>query len=64
MEKPIRVWSRERTGHSKHSVPKKKTRDDSTYAHHQMVNTKIRLIMFFADEDRETLDTSKNKTES
>ena len=26
------------------------TRDDSTHGHHQMVNTKIRLIIFFADE--------------
>ena len=29
------------------------TRDDST--HHQMVNTEIRLIMFFAAEDGEAL---------
>ena len=31
------------------------TRDDSTHGHHQMVNTKIRLIIFFAAEDREAL---------
>ena len=30
-------------------------RDDSTHAHHHMVNTEIRLIMFFATKDGETL---------
>ena len=27
------------------------TREDSTHGHHQMVNTKIRLILFFAARD-------------
>ena len=31
------------------------TRDDSTRGHHQMVNTEIRLIIFFAAEDGEAL---------
>ena len=31
------------------------TRDDSTYEHHQMVNTEIRLIIFFAAKDGEAL---------
>ena len=31
------------------------TRDDSTYGHHQMFNTKIRLIIFFSAEDGEAL---------
>ena len=31
------------------------TREESTHRHHQMVNTKIRLITFFADEDGEAL---------
>ena len=31
------------------------TRDDSTHGHHQMVNTKIRLVIFFAAKDGETL---------
>ena len=31
------------------------TRDDSTHTHHQTVNTKIRLIMFFATKDGEAL---------
>ena len=30
-------------------------RDDSTHGHHQMVNTKIRLIIFFAAKDAEAL---------
>ena len=32
-----------------------KTREDSTHGHHQMVNTKIRLNIFFAAKDGETL---------
>ena len=31
------------------------TREDSTHGHHQMVNTEIRLIIFFADKDGEAL---------
>ena len=31
------------------------TRDNSTHGHHQMVNTKIRLIIFFAAKDGEAL---------
>ena len=31
------------------------TRDDSTYGHHRTVNAEIRLIIFFAAEDGETL---------
>ena len=31
---------------------------------HQMVNTKIRLIIFFADKDGELYTLSKNKTGS
>ena len=30
-------------------------RDNSTHGHHQMVNTKIRLIIFFKDKDGEAL---------
>ena len=29
------------------------TREDSTHEHHQMVNTEIRLIIFFAAKDGE-----------
>ena len=31
------------------------TREDSTHGHHQMVNTEIRLIIFFAPKDGEAL---------
>ena len=31
------------------------TREDSTHQHHQMVNTEIRLIIFFAAKDGEVL---------
>ena len=31
------------------------TREDTTHGHHQMVNIKIRLIIFFAAEDGEAL---------
>ena len=31
------------------------TRDDSTHGHHQMVSTKIRLIIFFVAKDGEAL---------
>ena len=35
------------------------TREDSTRGHHQMVNTEIRLIVFFAAEDGEALQSAK-----
>ena len=31
------------------------TREDSTHGHHQMVKSKIRLIIFFAAKDGEAL---------
>ena len=31
------------------------TREDCTHGHHQMANTKIKLIIFFAAKDREAL---------
>ena len=31
------------------------TRGDFTYGHHQMVNTEVRLIIFFAAKDGEAL---------
>ena len=42
----------EKTGHSKYPLPA--TRDDSMHDH-QMVNTEIRLIIFFAVKDGEAL---------
>ena len=34
-------------------------REDSTHGHHQMVNTEIRLIIFFAAKDGEVLQSAK-----
>ena len=31
------------------------TREDSTHGHHQMLNTEIRLIVFFSDKEGEVL---------
>ena len=41
-----------------------KTREDSTHGHHQMVNTKIRLIIFLEAKDKEALYSQKKKTVS
>ena len=51
--KANRVFPRERTGHSKHPLPT--TPEKTTQGHHQMVNTEIRLIIFFAAKDGEAL---------
>ena len=44
---------REHTGHSKHPLPT--TQEKTLHMDHQMVNTKIRLIIFFAAKDGEAL---------
>ena len=44
---------REPIGHSKHPLPT--TQEKTTPGHHQMVNTEIRLTIFFAAKDGETL---------
>ena len=36
-------------------APNNNTREDSTYRHYLMVNTEIRLIIFFVAKDGETL---------
>ena len=36
-------------------------REDSTHGHHQMVNTEIRLIIFFAAKDGEALYSQQNQ---
>ena len=55
-------WSRtkansfaKRTHWSQQTLSSNNTKDDSTYGYHQMVSTKIRLIIFFAAEDKEAL---------
>ena len=40
------------------------TREDSTHRHHQMANTEIRLIIFFAAKDGEAVYSQQNKTGS
>ena len=37
------------------------TIEDSTHGHHQMVNTKIRLITFFAAKDGEAVYSQQNQ---
>ena len=37
------------------------TREDSTHGHYQMVNTKIRLIIFFAAKDGEALHSQQKQ---
>ena len=58
------VLPREHTGHRKHSHPN--TRGNCTHGHHHMVNTEIRLILFFAAKGGEGLysqqEKKKNKT--
>ena len=51
--KANRVLPREHTGHSKHPLPTRQ--EKTTHGHHQMVNTHIRLTIFFAAKDREAL---------
>ena len=37
------------------------TRDDFAHGHHQMVNTEVRLVIFFAAKDGETIQTAKTR---
>ena len=49
------------TGHSKHHLPTTQ-REDSTHGHHQMVNTEIRLIIFFAAKKwRSSIQSAKTR---
>ena len=57
--KPGKVLPRECTGHSKHLFLT--TQEKTTPGHHQMVNTEIRLIMFFAARDVDTIQSAKTK---
>ena len=40
------------------------TREDSAHGHHQMVDTEIRLIIFFAAKDGEALHSQQKQTRS
>ena len=52
-KKANRDLPRKCTGHNKHPLPT--TQEKTIHGHHQMVNTKIRLIIFFAAKDGEAL---------
>ena len=51
--------SREHTGHRKHPFPT--TQTTTIYGHHQMVNTEIELILFFAAEWRSSVLSAKTR---
>ena len=53
--KANRVLPRKHTGHSKHPLPTTQEKTPHIDIHQQMVNTKIRLIIFFAAKDGEAL---------
>ena len=57
--KANRVLPKEFTGHSKPRLPT--TQETTTHGHHQMVNTEIRLIIFFAAKDGEALYSQQNQ---
>ena len=57
-----RVLTRECTGHSKHTLST--TQEKTTHGHHLIVNTEIRLIIFFAAKVGEALYSHENKTRS
>ena len=57
--KANRVFPRECSGHSQHLLPT--TQETTTHGHHQMVNTEIRLITFFAAKDEEVVYSQKNQ---
>ena len=53
MAKANRILPREHT--VKVNTPFQQHKEDSTHGHHQIVNTEIRLIIFFAAKDGESL---------
>ena len=55
----LTILPRECTGHIKHPLPT--TQEKTLHGHHQMVNTEIRLIIFFAANDGETLYTQQKQ---
>jgi len=55
-------FNQESTHCSQQTPTSNNTRDNSTHGHHQMVNTEIKLITFFAAKDGELYTVSKNKT--
>ena len=41
--------------------PSNNTRNDSTHGHHQMVYIEIKLVIFFASENRQSTESSKTR---
>ena len=54
-----RVFPRERTGHRKHPLPT--TQEKTLHMDHQIVNTEIRLLIFFAAKDGEALSSQQKQ---
>ena len=54
-----RILPRECTGHSKHHLPT--TQVMTTHGHHQIVNTEIRMIIYFAAKDGEALYSQQKR---
>ena len=59
--KANRILPREHTGHSK-MPPYINTIYNSTHGHHQMVNTKISLSIFFGAKMEKLYTVDENKT--
>ena len=55
--------SAKRTHWSQQTTFSDNTREDSTHGHHQMVNTEIRLITFFAAKDGEAVYSQQKQDE-
>ena len=51
---------RELTGYSKHPLPTRQ--EKTTHEHHQMVNTEMRLIIFFAAKDGKVPGSSPSES--
>ena len=51
----LKEFCQENTLFAKQTLFSNNTGEDSTHGHHQMVNTEIRLIIFFAAKDGEAL---------
>ena len=49
----------EHTGHSKHPLPV--AQEKTPHGHHKMVNTEVRLIIFFAAKDEEALHSQQKQ---
>ena len=60
--KANRVLPGEHTGHSKHSLPT--TQEKTLHVDITMINSKIRLIIFFAAKDGETMQSAKTRPEA